>query len=195
MVKKAAADLVGGNRSSKRQHFLGAGGTEGLKILLCLFDESFDIVLADIHPYICVVRELRHVQAKGAQALPFGQRCVDVVTVTKDHTRKECIKQRVVPGKALAKQVAGVGPLSGKDPRVIVSADASILPRSVFVREGATGAALKILTITSIKCVLTQEHLDAICAKYFVPEEVHPQLPSPDATMHERPAGKVGMYT
>ncbi|GJZ45157.1 hypothetical protein Tco_0592753, partial [Tanacetum coccineum] len=42
---------------------------------------------------------------------------------------------------------------------------------------------------------LHQEHLDAICAKYFVPEEVHPQLPSSDATMHERPAGKVGMYT
>ncbi|GJR91804.1 hypothetical protein Tco_0215815 [Tanacetum coccineum] len=42
-------------------------------------------------------------------------------------------------------------------------------------------------SITSIKCVLTQEHLDAICAKYFVPEEVHPQLPSSDATMHERP--------
>ncbi|GJZ61673.1 hypothetical protein Tco_0617810, partial [Tanacetum coccineum] len=38
-------------------------------------------------------------------------------------------------------------------------------------------------------------HLDAMCAKYFVPEEVHPQLPSPDATMHERPAGKVGLYT
>ncbi|GJW59272.1 hypothetical protein Tco_0106003 [Tanacetum coccineum] len=50
-------------------------------------------------------------------------------------------------------------------------------------------------SITSLKCVLTQEHLDAICAKYFVPEEVHPQLPSSDATMHERPAGKVGMYT
>ncbi|GKB53019.1 hypothetical protein Tco_0903772 [Tanacetum coccineum] len=50
-------------------------------------------------------------------------------------------------------------------------------------------------SITSLKCVLTQEHLDAICAKYFVPEEVHPQLPSPDATMHERPAGKVEMYT
>ncbi|GKC15188.1 hypothetical protein Tco_1011970, partial [Tanacetum coccineum] len=77
---------------------------------------------------------------------------------------------------------AGVGPLSGKGPRVIVSADVSILPQSVFVRGGATGAALK-------------EHLDAICAKYFVPEEVHPQLPSSDATMHERPAGKVGMYT
>ncbi|GKC74605.1 hypothetical protein Tco_1120488, partial [Tanacetum coccineum] len=49
--------------------------------------------------------------------------------------------------------------------------------------------------ITSLKCVLTQEHLDAICAKYFVPEEVHPQLPSSDATMHERPTGKIGMYT
>ncbi|GJS01662.1 hypothetical protein Tco_0318170 [Tanacetum coccineum] len=88
-----------------------------------------------------------------------------------------------------------MGPLSGKGPRVIVSADASILPRSVFVRGDATGAVLKILAITSLKCVLTQEHLDAICAKYFVPEEVHPQLPSSDATMHERPAGKVGMYT
>ncbi|GJY05982.1 hypothetical protein Tco_0371922 [Tanacetum coccineum] len=50
-------------------------------------------------------------------------------------------------------------------------------------------------SITSIKCVLSQEHLDTICAKYFIPEEVHPQLPSFDATMHERPAGKVGMYT
>ncbi|GKA12219.1 hypothetical protein Tco_0691765, partial [Tanacetum coccineum] len=60
----------------------------------------------------------------------------------------------------------------------------------------ARGRSRGIITIiTSLKCVLTQEHLDAICAKYFVPEEVHPQLPSPDATMHERPAGKVGMYT
>ncbi|GKD34953.1 hypothetical protein Tco_1250462 [Tanacetum coccineum] len=34
------------------------------------------------------------------------------------------------------------------------------------------------------------DNLDAICAKYFVPEEVHPQLPSSDATMNERPTGK-----
>ncbi|GJR71646.1 hypothetical protein Tco_0084011 [Tanacetum coccineum] len=27
-------------------------------------------------------------------------------------------------------------------------------------------------SITSLKCVLTQEHLNAVCAKYFVPEEV-----------------------
>ncbi|GJS13394.1 hypothetical protein Tco_0407866 [Tanacetum coccineum] len=50
-------------------------------------------------------------------------------------------------------------------------------------------------TITSIKCVLTQEQLDSVCIKYFVPEEVHPQLPGPNNTMHERPSGKVGMYT
>ncbi|GKC85317.1 hypothetical protein Tco_1141034 [Tanacetum coccineum] len=49
--------------------------------------------------------------------------------------------------------------------------------------------------ITSIKCVLTQEHLNSVCSKYFVSEEVHPQLPGPDDTMHERPAGKVRMYT
>ncbi|GJX66792.1 gypsy type transposase [Tanacetum coccineum] len=73
-------------------------------------------------------------------------------------------------GNTVANVAAGVGPLSGKGPRVIVFADASAVPR-----------------ITSLKCVLTQEHLDAICAKYFVPEEVHPQLPSSDATMHERP--------
>ncbi|GKE11706.1 hypothetical protein Tco_1415257, partial [Tanacetum coccineum] len=100
-----------------------------------------------------------------------------------------------------------------------------VLPRSAFVRGDASGAALKravsvtrlefrdhissalglfrvfraVLAvcrcITSLKCVLTQEHLDAVCAKYFVLEEVHPQLPSRDATMHERLAGKVGMYT
>ncbi|GJZ93285.1 hypothetical protein Tco_0665350 [Tanacetum coccineum] len=50
-------------------------------------------------------------------------------------------------------------------------------------------------SITSIKCVLTQEHLDAVCSKYFVPEEIHPQSPGPDDTMHERPTGKVRMYT
>ncbi|GJT49320.1 gypsy type transposase [Tanacetum coccineum] len=43
-----------------------------------------------------------------------------------------------------SEDVAGVGPLSGKGPRVIVSADVSILSQSVFVRGGATDAALKV---------------------------------------------------
>ncbi|GJT22408.1 gypsy type transposase [Tanacetum coccineum] len=67
-------------------------------------------------------------------------------------------------------------------------------PTLYVKREGAEDIMF-VSFITSLKCVLTQEHLDAICAKYFVPEEVHPQLPSSDATMHERPTGKVGMYT
>ncbi|GJW35757.1 hypothetical protein Tco_0058677 [Tanacetum coccineum] len=62
-------------------------------------------------------------------------------------------------------------------------------------REYPSAARVCPRSITSIKCVLTQEHLDVICAKYFVPEEVHPQLPSSDVTMHERPTSKVGMYT
>ncbi|GJX52585.1 gypsy type transposase [Tanacetum coccineum] len=40
--------------------------------------------------------------------------------------------------------VAGVGPLLGKGPRVIVSVDVSILLQSVFVRGGATGSAFKV---------------------------------------------------
>ncbi|GJU98192.1 hypothetical protein Tco_1327463 [Tanacetum coccineum] len=70
-----------------------------------------------------------------------------------------------------------------------------LLSDIVLDSEYSNSYALGVVCITSLKCVLTQEHLDAICAKYFVPEEVHPQLPSSDATMHERPTGKIGMYT
>ncbi|GJX07491.1 hypothetical protein Tco_0195423 [Tanacetum coccineum] len=79
------------------------------------------------------------------------------------------------PFEQMSSLGSGVGYLSGKGPTAIfrVLRYASVLPR-----------------ITSLKCVLTQEHLDAICAKYFVPEEVHPQLPSSDAIMHERPIGE-----
>ncbi|GKA28266.1 hypothetical protein Tco_0714434 [Tanacetum coccineum] len=43
-------------------------------------------------------------------------------------------------------------------------------------------------------CTYTR-HLKCRVRQIFVPEEVHPQLPSSDATMHERPTSKVGMYT
>ncbi|GJT25057.1 hypothetical protein Tco_0894994 [Tanacetum coccineum] len=46
----------------------------------------------------------------------------------------------------VCQRMSGMGSLSGKGPRVIVFADASVLPRSVFVRGDATGAALKTLT-------------------------------------------------
>nr|GEW70018.1 hypothetical protein [Tanacetum cinerariifolium] len=58
--------------------------------------------------------------------------------------------------------VAGVGLLSGKDPR-----------------------------ITDIKFVLTQKAFDIFCQKFHIPEDVHPQLPSPIHTIHEMPVGKI----
>ncbi|GJX52150.1 ribonuclease H-like domain-containing protein [Tanacetum coccineum] len=51
-----------------------------------------------------------------------------------------------LPSALFEEFLARVGPLSGKGPRVIVSADVSILPQSAFVRGNATGAALEILT-------------------------------------------------
>ncbi|GJS77621.1 hypothetical protein Tco_0727502 [Tanacetum coccineum] len=50
-------------------------------------------------------------------------------------------------------------------------------------------------TITDVKCVLTQKALDAFCNKFHIPEEVHPVLPNQNDTMHERPAGKIRLYT
>nr|GEX47372.1 hypothetical protein [Tanacetum cinerariifolium]GEX50190.1 hypothetical protein [Tanacetum cinerariifolium] len=49
--------------------------------------------------------------------------------------------------------------------------------------------------ITCIKCALTWKAFDAFCAKYHIPEEVHPVLPNQSDTIHERPARKIGLYT
>ncbi|GJV12403.1 hypothetical protein Tco_1353944 [Tanacetum coccineum] len=49
--------------------------------------------------------------------------------------------------------------------------------------------------ITDIKYVLTQKGLDIFCHKFHIPEDVHPQLPSPNQTIHEMPVGKIGVYT
>ncbi|GJW57334.1 hypothetical protein Tco_0104065, partial [Tanacetum coccineum] len=48
---------------------------------------------------------------------------------------------------------------------------------------------------TDIKYVLTQKGLDMFCHKFHIPEDVHPQLPSPDQTIHEMPTGKISVYT
>ncbi|GJZ32110.1 hypothetical protein Tco_0577546 [Tanacetum coccineum] len=45
--------------------------------------------------------------------------------------------------------------------------------------------------ITDIKYVLTQKNFDALCRKFHIPEEVHPQLPTPDQTIHDKPEGKI----
>nr|GEV27384.1 hypothetical protein [Tanacetum cinerariifolium] len=49
--------------------------------------------------------------------------------------------------------------------------------------------------ITDIRYVLTQRALTIFCEMYHIRDEVHPQLPSPNQTIHEMPSGKIGVYT
>ncbi|GJS13919.1 hypothetical protein Tco_0408391 [Tanacetum coccineum] len=48
---------------------------------------------------------------------------------------------------------------------------------------------------SDVKCVLTQKALDAFCNKFHILEEMHLVLPNRNDTMHERPAGKIRLYT
>nr|GEV84941.1 hypothetical protein [Tanacetum cinerariifolium] len=50
-------------------------------------------------------------------------------------------------------------------------------------------------SITDIKFVLTQRALTIFCETYHIPDEVHPQLPSPNQMIHEMPSGKICIYT
>ncbi|GKD94512.1 hypothetical protein Tco_1374349, partial [Tanacetum coccineum] len=45
-----------------------------------------------------------------------------------------------------------------------------------------------------IKRALTRKAFDDFCTKYHIPEEVYPILPNQNDTMHERPAGKIGLH-
>ncbi|GJW86380.1 hypothetical protein Tco_0161720, partial [Tanacetum coccineum] len=49
--------------------------------------------------------------------------------------------------------------------------------------------------ITDIKSALTQRALQIFCETYHIPDEVNPQLPNPNQTIHEMPTGKIGVYT
>nr|GEV80817.1 hypothetical protein [Tanacetum cinerariifolium] len=46
-------------------------------------------------------------------------------------------------------------------------------------------------SITDIRFVLAQRALTIFCETYHIPDEVHPQLPSPNQTIHEMPSGKI----
>ncbi|GJS91235.1 hypothetical protein Tco_0773871 [Tanacetum coccineum] len=46
-------------------------------------------------------------------------------------------------------------------------------------------------SITDIRSVLTQKALNFFCETFHIPDEVHPQLPSPNQTIHEMPTGKI----
>nr|GEZ21175.1 hypothetical protein [Tanacetum cinerariifolium] len=49
--------------------------------------------------------------------------------------------------------------------------------------------------IADVKCVLSHKAFDAFCEKFYILEEKHPILPNRGDTMHERPTGKIGLYT
>ncbi|GKD65641.1 hypothetical protein Tco_1307749, partial [Tanacetum coccineum] len=50
-------------------------------------------------------------------------------------------------------------------------------------------------SICDVKSTLTQAALDAFCQKYHIPNSVHPELPAPNQSIHDSPAGKIGVYT
>ncbi|GJY52495.1 hypothetical protein Tco_0443342 [Tanacetum coccineum] len=49
--------------------------------------------------------------------------------------------------------------------------------------------------IRDIKSTLTQRALQFFFETYHIPDEVHPQLPNPNRTIHEMPTDKIGVYT
>ncbi|GJY18856.1 ribonuclease H-like domain-containing protein [Tanacetum coccineum] len=50
-------------------------------------------------------------------------------------------------------------------------------------------------SITDIKSVLTLKALKIFCETFHIPDEAHPQLPSPNQTIHEIPTGKIDTIT
>ncbi|GJX79585.1 hypothetical protein Tco_0327734 [Tanacetum coccineum] len=66
-------------------------------------------------------------------------------------------------------------------------------PYSAIV-DSIRNLSFEVSTITDIKFVLTQKNFDALCRKFHIPEEVHPQLPTPDQTIHDKPEGKIEHY-
>ncbi|GJU59700.1 hypothetical protein Tco_1237466 [Tanacetum coccineum] len=64
------------------------------------------------------------------------------------------------------------------------------LRQSVFLASSVTACCFAIQLaqlITDIKSVLSQKSLDMFCQNFHIPNKVHPQLPSPNQTIHEIP--------
>nr|GEV65698.1 hypothetical protein [Tanacetum cinerariifolium] len=51
-----------------------------------------------------------------------------------------------------------------------------------------------LVSITDIKSVLTRKAFDIFFQKFHIPEDVHPQLPSPNHTIHEMHVGKIDPF-
>ncbi|GJY81600.1 hypothetical protein Tco_0494351 [Tanacetum coccineum] len=65
------------------------------------------------------------------------------------------------------------------------------VPFSSSVVAYISATFLFIGSITDIKSALTEKALQMFCKTYHIPNEVHPQLPNLDQTIHEMPTGKI----
>ncbi|GJT87346.1 hypothetical protein Tco_1069063 [Tanacetum coccineum] len=50
-------------------------------------------------------------------------------------------------------------------------------------------------SIYDVKSTLTQTALNGFCQKYYLPDVVHPELPTPNQSIRDSPVGKIGVYT
>ncbi|GJW95083.1 hypothetical protein Tco_0174755 [Tanacetum coccineum] len=49
--------------------------------------------------------------------------------------------------------------------------------------------------LQTLNLFLLRKVLIFFCQSFHIPDDVHPQLPSPNQTIHEMPTGKIGVYT
>ncbi|GKB40694.1 gypsy type transposase [Tanacetum coccineum] len=110
------------------------------------------------------------------------------------------------------------GTLVGQGSTVIVTADADYLPRTLtnpllvcgsvgpMPRDGMDQTQRPVIpiirhqvppiySIFDVRSTLTQTALDAFCQKYHITDAVHPELLALNQSIHDSPAGKIGVYT
>ncbi|GKA28212.1 hypothetical protein Tco_0714380 [Tanacetum coccineum] len=144
----------------------------------------------------------------GTISAIFQKALMSCATTSVRHSQPQGLRatHRTTPAQTELRtraSTARVGPLSGKDPLVIVVADTyhlpayecgSVLSAVAFLRHPDTQPGLSswasvaarcfvvsgnaLLLAYDIKSVLTQKGLDTFCRKFHIPESVHPQLPS-----------------
>nr|GEY08599.1 hypothetical protein [Tanacetum cinerariifolium] len=91
--------------------------------------------------------------------------------------------------------VMNCGLAGNRCPLVILSRSGTACDRDLRMSIPFHGCLLVRGSITDIRYVLTQRALTIFCKTYHIPNEVHPQLPSPNQTIHEMPSVKIGVYT
>ncbi|GJZ90030.1 hypothetical protein Tco_0661957 [Tanacetum coccineum] len=60
--------------------------------------------------------------------------------------------------------------------------------------EASASSIFGMGTIDSISSVLTQSALDALCEKYHILDNFHPELPAPNSRIRYSPVGEIGLY-